>query len=99
MQRGQVACRFEELTHDTPRNRLVRAALEAMRDRGADRWVASDCARLSRELSQAGVSDGRPSRAEMSRDQVAWHDSDDRVMAQVAQLALDLVLCHSSYDG
>lgn len=92
LQRGQVACRFEELTHDTPRNRLVRAALDAMRDKVADHRVASDCARLSRDLRQAGVSDGRPSRAEMLRDQVARHDNDDRVMVQVAQLALDLVL-------
>jgi 5-methylcytosine-specific restriction enzyme subunit McrC len=29
MERGRVACRFEEHTMDTPRNRLVRAALRA----------------------------------------------------------------------
>ncbi len=28
--RGEVACRFEELTIDTPRNRLVHAALSAV---------------------------------------------------------------------
>ena len=92
LQRGQIACRFEELTHDTPRNRLVRAALESMRRRVADQQLASDCARLARELSQAGVSASRPSRGEMSRDQIARHDHDDRVMVQVAELALDLVL-------
>ena len=92
LQRGQIACRFEELTHDTPRNRLVRVALESMRHRVTDRQVAFDCARLARDLYQAGVSGVRPSRAEMSRDQVARHDDDDRVMVQVAELALDLVL-------
>jgi len=90
--RGQVACRYEELTHDTPRNRLVRTALEAMRDRVADRQVAKECGRLARNLQEAGVSPGRPSRTEMSRDQIARHDDDDRVMLKVAKLALDLVL-------
>lgn len=92
LQRGQIACRFEELTHDTPRNRLVRAALESMRHRVTDRQVAFNCARLARDLHQAGVSGVRPSRAEMSHDQIARHDNDDRVMVQVAELALDLML-------
>src|SRR6476661_4314619 len=30
LNRGQVACRYEELTVDTPRNRLVRSALSAL---------------------------------------------------------------------
>src|SRR5437016_4495297 len=30
LSRGEVFCRFEELTIDTPRNRLVRAALDRM---------------------------------------------------------------------
>lgn len=92
LQRGRVACRFEELTHDTPRNRLVRAALEAMRSRLGNRLLANDCGRLARELHQMGVSTGRPTRSEISRDQIARHDDDDRMMVKVAELALDLVL-------
>lgn len=30
LNKGMIACRFEEFTFDTPRNRLVRAALDAM---------------------------------------------------------------------
>lgn len=30
LRRGEIACRFEELTIDTPRNRLVRAALDVL---------------------------------------------------------------------
>ncbi|MGI4746201.1 MAG: 5-methylcytosine-specific restriction endonuclease system specificity protein McrC [Janthinobacterium lividum] len=92
LRRGQVMCRYEDLTHDTPRNRLVRAALEAAAYQVSNSEVARDCRRMARLLAQSGVSEGRPSRAEMSRDQLARHDADDRLMVAVARLALDLVL-------
>lgn len=92
LRRGRIACRYEELTHDTPRNRLVRAALEGMQTKVSRRDLAADCGRLARDLQSAGVSAGRPSRVEISRDQIARHDDDDRVMLKVAELALDLVL-------
>lgn len=92
LQRGRVMCRYEDLTHDTPRNRLVRAALGAMRARVRDSALATNCGRLAHVLKQAGVSELRPARAEMSRDQIARHDGDDRFMVGVAELALDLIL-------
>jgi 5-methylcytosine-specific restriction enzyme subunit McrC len=92
LQRGRVMCRYEDLTHDTPRNRLVRVALETMRARVRDRALAMSCGQLAHVLEQAGVSELRPSRAEMSRDQIARHDRDDRFMVTVAELALDLIL-------
>ncbi len=92
LRRGQVMCRYQDLTHDTPRNRLVKAALEMAACRVRDFRVVKDCRRMARLLAQAGVSDGRPSRTEMSRDQLARHDGDDRLMVAAARLALDLVL-------
>jgi 5-methylcytosine-specific restriction enzyme subunit McrC len=92
LERGRVACRFEDLTFDTPRNRLVRAALEAMAGRLSDREMAGECRRLARELACLGVAPVRPSSGEMSRDPIASHQSDDRLMVAVARLALDLVL-------
>lgn len=92
LQRGRVMCRYENLTQDTPRNRLVRAALEAMQDRVRDGALATSCGRLAHVLEQAGVSGLRPSRAEVSRDQIARHDGDDPFMVGVAELALDLIL-------
>lgn len=92
LRRGRVMCRYQDLTHDTPRNRLVRAALEAAACRVRDFRVVKDCRRMARLLAQAGVAEGRPSRTEMSRDQLARHDGDDRLMVAVARLALDLVL-------
>ena len=90
--RGEVVCRFEDLTCDTPRNRLVRAALERMAVQVSNREVHRRCRTLARQLEELGVSAGRPSRADLARDQIARHDAEDRLMVQVAELALDQVL-------
>jgi 5-methylcytosine-specific restriction enzyme subunit McrC len=92
LSRGEVFCRFEELTNDTPRNRLVRAALDLM-----VRLVRSDelrhrCRALSSSLVRAGVVGGRPSRADLAPDQIGRNDSVDRFMIALAQLAFDLAL-------
>lgn len=92
LNRGEVVCRFEDLTSDTPRNRLVRAALESMAAQVESREVHRRCRTLARQLEEQGVSAGRPSRAELARDQIARHDAEDRLMVRVAELALDLVL-------
>lgn len=92
LQRGEVACRFEDLTHDTPRNRLVRVALEAMAGQVSERAVATTCRTLARQLDLLGVRSVRPSRAELARERFGRHDAEDRVMVTVAELALDLVL-------
>ena len=89
---GRIACTFEELTQDTPRNRLVLAALVQVRSRVMDAEIGRKCAGLARTLLNAGVSPKRPTRAEMSRDTIARNDRDDVVMVRVAELALDLVL-------
>ncbi|HYI39899.1 MAG TPA: 5-methylcytosine-specific restriction endonuclease system specificity protein McrC [Allosphingosinicella sp.] len=91
-QRGRIACRFEDLVNDTPRNRLVRNALEAMQARISDRRISGACGQLAGALAQAGVSSVRPSRTEMSQDQIARHQADDRLMVSVAELTLDMVL-------
>jgi 5-methylcytosine-specific restriction enzyme subunit McrC len=92
LNRGEVVCRFEDLTCDTPRNRLVRVALEQMGALISNRVVSRTCRSLARQLDEQGVSDLRPSRAELARDQIARHDAGDRLMVKVAELALDLVL-------
>jgi 5-methylcytosine-specific restriction enzyme subunit McrC len=90
--KGEVFCRFEELTNDTPRNRLVRAALDLM-----VRFVRSDdlrqrCRSLTSSLANAGVANGRPSRADLALDQIGRNDSTDRFMVALARLAFDLAL-------
>ncbi len=92
LSRGEVFCRFEELTSDTPRNRHVRAALDL-----AVRLVRSNdlrhrCRALSASLTKAGVGGGRPSRPDLALDQIGRNDSADRFMVALARLVFDLAL-------
>lgn len=92
--RGLVACRFDELTIDTPRNRFVRAALESI-SRVVSRKrkdVAGRCRSLALGMKVMGVSGNAPTRTEMSSDRFGRHDADDRFMVAAAKLALDLAL-------
>ena len=92
LSRGEVFCRYADLTIDTPRNRLVRAALESIA-----RFVRSDelarrCRALAATLARADVGGMRPSRAELAADQIGRNDVDDRFMIALARLAFDLAL-------
>jgi 5-methylcytosine-specific restriction enzyme subunit McrC len=90
--RGLVACRFDELTIDTPRNRFVRAALESICRIVRRQDVAHHCRSLAAGMKAQGVSGIAPSRAEMSVDRFGRNDADDRFMVAAAKLALDLTL-------
>jgi 5-methylcytosine-specific restriction enzyme subunit McrC len=90
--RGLVACRFDELTIDTPRNRFVRAALESICRIVRRHDVAHRCRLLAAGMKAQGVSGDPPSRAEMSVDRFGRNDAGDRFMVAAAQLALDLTL-------
>lgn len=92
LRRGLVACRFEELTNDTPRNRLVRAALERMATVVPKPELSRRCGTLARTLAAQGVGGRRPTRSEASTDQVARHETEDRLMVAVATMALDLLV-------
>lgn len=90
--RGQVACRFEELTLDTPRNQLVRAALERLSGWLDNEDLCHRCRTLAHALGRAGVSGTKPSRAEIAADQIARHEGEDRLMVSLAKAVFDLVL-------
>lgn len=92
LSRGEVFCRFEELAIDTPRNRLVRAALERVARLVRDSEVAQQCRSLAATLARAGVSGIRPSRADLAREQIGRNDAADRNMIALAELAFDLAL-------
>jgi|SRR5271166_124160 len=92
LSRGVVSCRFEELTVDTVRNRLVRAALHALTKRVDDKVLAHECARLAGDLGRIGVGGLKPSRSAVSADQIARHDADDLLMVALARLVFDLVI-------
>ena len=92
LDRGLVACRFDELTIDTPRNRFVRAALQTISRIVRRKDVSHRCRSLASGMKAMGVSDEAPTRAQMSTDHFGRNDADDRFMVAAAKLALDLAL-------
>jgi 5-methylcytosine-specific restriction enzyme subunit McrC len=92
LSRGRVACRFDELTIDTPRNRFVRAALETISRVVWRSDVAHRCRGLASGMKAMGVSGNPPTYAQVSVDRFGRHDADDRFMIAAAKLVFDLAL-------
>ena len=92
LDRGMVACRFDELTIDTPRNRFVRAALEAICRIVKRQDIAHRCRALAGGMKAQGVSGEPPTRTQMSTDRFGRHDADDHLMVAAAKLAFELTL-------
>jgi 5-methylcytosine-specific restriction enzyme subunit McrC len=87
LDRGKIACRFDELTVDTPRNCFVRAALEAISKIVSRVALAHRCRSLATSLRRMGVTGERPGRGEVSIDRFGRHDADDRSMVAAAHLS------------
>ena len=92
LNRGKVACRFDELTVDTARNRFVRAALEVVSKIVRRDGLAHRCRSLAVSLRRMGVTGERPGRVEVSVDRFGRRDADDQPMVSAAHLAFDLAL-------
>jgi 5-methylcytosine-specific restriction enzyme subunit McrC len=101
MDRGLVACRFDELTIDTPRNRFVCAALERMAQlticRNAE--TSKRCRTLAASWRNAGVANTMPGRADMAQQQFGRCDVNDRLMVGAARLAFDLCLPNEEFGA
>ena len=92
LSRGRVACRFDELTIDTARNRFVRGALEQGSRLATDTEVARRCRKLAHELRRMGVAGILPSPAEVQADCVGRQDIDDRFMFAAAKLVFEMAM-------
>ena len=92
LERGKVACRFDEVTIDTPRNRLVRAALTKLASIVGRSELARRCRFLSARLERLGVMAERPPRTDVSVDTFGRFDANDRRMVAAAWLAFELAL-------
>ena len=90
--RGEVFCHFHDLTIDTPRNRLVRSALDLMARLVQSEELAHRCRSLASNLARSGVGSLKPSRSELALDQIGRNDAADRFMVALALLAFDLAL-------
>ncbi len=99
LQRGLVACEFEEMTIDTPRNRFVRHALQEIGILVKKSEVAHRCRSLANELKLMGVSGIVPSRKLIDGERFGRHDASDRLMVAAAKLAVDLAMPTESTGG
>jgi 5-methylcytosine-specific restriction enzyme subunit McrC len=89
---GRIACRFEELTVDSPRNRYVRTALESVARLVRKPELAHRCRGLAHGLHRQGVVGETPSRRQISAERFGLHDQADQAMLAAARLAIDLAL-------
>ena len=92
LDRGEVFCRFHDLTIDTPRNRLVRAALDLMARLVKTPELVHRCRSMASSLARSSVGGLRPSRSDLATDQIGRNDAADRFMVALAQLAFELAL-------
>ena len=93
LDRGKVACRFDELIVDTARNRFVRTALEKISKIVFGDALAHRCRSLAASLRRMGVTGERPGHGELvSIDHFGRHDADDQPMVSAAHLAFNLAL-------
>lgn len=93
LRRGKIACRFEQLTVDSPRNRMVLAALKSIEPLVKSKELATACRTTARELERLGVSTTYGAREKTSAERrTTRNDNRDRRMFHAAQLALSLDL-------
>lgn len=92
LESGKVACSFDELSTDTPRNRSVRAALLMLSRLVKARELGTHCASLALRLWEAGVTGEPPDRRRLSLETFGRSDAADRQMVSLAKLAFDLAL-------
>jgi 5-methylcytosine-specific restriction enzyme subunit McrC len=90
--KGQVACRFEELSIDSLRNRYVRTALESVARLVSNQDLAHRCRGVAHGLRRQGVVGEAPSRSQISGERFGRHDQADQPMLAAARLAMDLAL-------
>ena len=99
LKRGRVACIFDELTVDTPRNRYVKAALTHIADLVGNMAHHQELERRCRDLAfrmgRAGVVgylNSRQAGNAVGLDNMGWVDTHERQVLSAARLALNLLI-------
>jgi 5-methylcytosine-specific restriction enzyme subunit McrC len=92
LEQGRVACRFEDHTMDSPRNRLVRAALDYLSTMMEASELVHECRALSQMLGHLGVSSQKPSRTALVTDQVSRNETGDLLMISLAKMVFEAVI-------
>lgn len=89
LEQGRIACRFEEHSMDTPRNRMVRSALDYLAAMVDVPEVVHECRALSQFLGRSGVSSQKPSRAALATDQISRNETADLLMVSLAKMVFE----------
>lgn len=92
LDRGEVACRFDDHTSDTPRNRFVRRALEDVATNVADAALRQRCRNAARQLRALGVGDLPGPKTWSKTWNLARHEGEDEFMVTLARWVYELVL-------
>jgi 5-methylcytosine-specific restriction enzyme subunit McrC len=90
MEQGRIACVFEELSVDSPRNRFIAATLLAAHHHVRSSELRHRCASTAFKMHRLGVSPRPPSRPELSTDRLSNNDAADRRMLDAAHLLHDM---------
>lgn len=89
--RGRVACRFHEPTLDTPRNRLIKAALEKGSYLASSR-IAHTCREYAALMFRMGVIGELPDRNTLSKEVDTINNREDRQVLAAARLLLEMAI-------
>lgn len=92
LQRGQIACRFDELSVDDPRNRLLHTALVIAARHVVSPELERRCRILTTTLVQYGVSPRLITRQEASAVSLGRNDTLDIEAVHAARLILDMAV-------
>lgn len=97
LDKGFVACRFDELTVDTPPNRYVMAALSRASRLATEPTLASRCRNTAAALARSGVIadptlDSLRGRGDALRTIQREHHREDRLMLAAAQLVFEMAI-------
>jgi len=96
LRQGRIACSFDELTSDTPRNRFVKAALTELRGLVGDKELGRRCRSLAGALDRVGVGNETTARINSHNLRRTVSTSrtivEDRLMLAAAELAFSLNL-------
>ncbi|SLM28757.1 putative McrC protein [Desulfamplus magnetovallimortis] len=92
LDRGKIACSFDQLTVNTIRNRFVRAALENISNSVKRTPLARKCRSLAGSLRNMGVTGECPGRSQISVERFGRNDTEDKPMVEAAHLAFNLAL-------
>ena len=91
LQRGKIACSFDEFTVDVPRNRFVMAALDRLGAIVEDKSLKRRCRIDTAAFARYGVSSSFDARPHTASIRNSRHGQDDARMIAAAQLAWDLM--------